>query len=268
MKYFEHESLGFGKPHLAVIACTHGDEIIGKKTLTNLKKIKIEHGTLHFIIAHSLALKKNKRFIKKDLNRSFPGNPQGVLEEKIAHQLTPLLKSMDLVIDIHGTNSGFNFLAIVVKLNKKNRQVLKCLADKKIALIKTKSLTGKPLISICPNSISLEYGPNKLGKNYLRALRDVKLILKKFKFIQNKKNKIQIYQKKELFTVTGNYPVPAIFRQNKKLRDFHLIQKGDFIGSTGKNKLYSNKNFYPIFLGKGRYKKLLALIANKKIVRL
>lgn len=264
MSYYKHEILGSGKPNVAIVACTHGDEPVGKKVLTRLKKIKINRGTLHLIVANPLACQRHRRFIKQDLNRSFPGKSKGNWEEKIAYQLTPILKKMDYVIDIHGTNSNFNFLAILVKLTKKNREILKCLPGKKTAMIKQRSLSGKPLISACPNSISLEYGPSKNGKNYPRALVDIKIIIKKLKLINQANKNQKKYTQKELFIVNGNYPVPPSFKQNDKLHDFRLIKKGDFIGYSGKRELYSKKTFYPIFLGRGRYHKLLALTAIKK----
>jgi succinylglutamate desuccinylase len=267
MEYFTHQIIGSNKPHLAIIACTHGDEIIGKKIFDQLVNIKIAKGSLHLVVANTLAVNKKKRFIKKDLNRSFPGKKNGVLEEKIAYQLTPILKKMDYVIDVHATNSDFKKLIITVHKNKKINEILKVLATKKIAHMQSPALGKKSLISVCKNSFCLEYGPNKTGKNYKVALKDIKLILKKLDIIKKTKP-LRKYNKKELFIVQDSYSVTKNFIQNPKLKDFHLIKKYELIGKVKNKKIYSTKKFYPIFLGKGRYLKTLALVAQKKLIKL
>ncbi|MCG2809538.1 MAG: succinylglutamate desuccinylase/aspartoacylase family protein, partial [Candidatus Portnoybacteria bacterium] len=75
------------KIKVAIIGCVHGDEVIGKKIINELKNLKFKEGSLGFFIANQPALNKNKRFIKQDLNRSFPGNINGIAEEKIAYSL-------------------------------------------------------------------------------------------------------------------------------------------------------------------------------------
>ena len=42
-----------------------------------------------------------------------------------------------------------------------------------------------------------------------------------------------------------------------------LIRKGQKVGTVKKAHVKSDSTFYPLFLGRGRYKKTLALISNK-----
>ena len=80
MKNTTHPNLitiGKGKPYICIIGCLHGDEIIGKKAIDVFKRLNLKRGTITFIIAHSAAMKKNKRFLDRDLNRVFPGKKIG-----------------------------------------------------------------------------------------------------------------------------------------------------------------------------------------------
>lgn len=267
MKYFNYKNVGKSKPNIAIVACTHGDEIIGKKVINHLQNIKIDRGNLHLILANPEAVRKHKRYIGKDLNRSFPGKKNGKLEEKIAYALYPLLEKMDYVIDIHATNSNFKKLIIIVNHTKKIKKILKVLPTDKVAYMQSKNLGKKSLISSNPNSLCLEYGPNKSGKNFKDALKDIKIILKELDILKNKRPNKK-YTQKQLYIVNGSYSVAQNFKQNNKLKDFTLIKKNELIGTIKDKKIYSTKKFYPIFLGKGRYNKTLALTSNKKMMRL
>ncbi|MBU4142367.1 succinylglutamate desuccinylase/aspartoacylase family protein [Patescibacteria group bacterium] len=253
------------KIKVAIVGCVHGDEVIGKKIINELKDLKFKKGSLGFFIANQPALSKNKRFIKQDLNRSFPGNINGVAEEKIAYSLKNKLNKFDVVIDIHATNSNIDKLAIVTRFDSKIKNLLKLIPANKVALIRKNNFGGKALINYVKLGISLEYGPNKSGKNYKKCLKDIKIILTNLELLPGRKN---IFKSKELYTVSGSYEVSNNFRPTNCLKDFQLIKKGQFIGQINQKKIKATKSFYPIFLGKGRYKKTLALTAKKERIEL
>lgn len=263
--YFKEDRIGKGKPTLAIMACLHGDEIAGKKVIEHLKKIELKKGAISLFIGNSEAITKKKRFIEKDLNRSFPGKKNGVLEEKIAYALRPRLGHFDFVVDLHTTNSKMDSLAIVTKLNKKHKDLLKKIPINKVALIGKKVFGGNDMISYCKVGVSLEYGPDKSGRNYKKILKDIKTILSNLNFIEGKK---KVIFKKSLYEVSGVYQVMDKFEQSNKLKDFRLIHKGQAIGQINSVSIKSDSSFYPLFLGKGRYPKTLALISSKKSLTL
>lgn len=246
---------------IVIIGCTHGDEIIGKKVINFFDSVKLEWGSITGVIANKKALARKKRFIDIDLNRSFPGKQFGNNEEVIAYNLKNKLKKYDLCLDIHATNSHFNNAIIITKLNKRIKQLLKLIPVKKVVLMKKKIMKSGALIHHTPLGICLEYGPNKSGANYKYAIQDIYQLLTNLDFLKGKK---KFYIKKELYEVDDIYKVHKNFVPNKILKDFSLIKKGQFIGKLNDEKKFSRKNFYPIFLGKGRYESTLALMANKK----
>ncbi len=253
--------LGNGSPRVAIVGCVHGDEPLGKYVIGSLiTKLEVIRGSVNFFIAHPLALQKHKRFLETDLNRSFPGKKNGSIEEKIAYDLRKILAQFDIVIDIHSTNSNFDSLAIITKYNTKTRNLLEKVPIKNIGLAKPSVFGGNELITHTKFGIALEYGPNKNGDNYPMVTNHVLQILVNLGMITGNK---KMFPKKDVYTISGQYKVPQNFKQNTSLKDFKLIRKGDVIGTANKKLIASTQNFYPIFLGKGRYKKTLSLIATK-----
>lgn len=250
---------------IAIVGCLHGDEVIGKKVIEKLKRLRFEKEVL-FIIANKKALHKKVRYIETDLNRSFPGKIKGTYEEKLALKISEQIKKADLVIDIHATNSNFDSLAIVTRLRGTEKKLLKNIPIKKSMLATKDVFGGRELINNCKLGVALDYGPNKKGSNYKKALTDTKQILINVGALVGEK---QQNDQKDIFEVFDIYKVSDKFTPEKSLRDFKQIKKGDVIGKNKeKDLVYSSKDFYPLFLGKGRYEETLCLMANKKSVTL
>jgi len=257
--------LGQGKPKITIIGCMHGDEIIGKLVIEKLKKIKLKKGTLTLITANCKALKQNKRYIEKDLNRSFTGKKGGKLEECIAFELEKILKSQDAVLDVHATNSDFKELVLLHHLNQSTKQILRFLPIRKVARVGKNIYNGCSLLHCCKNAVCLEFGSDKSGRNYKQALSRVKRFLINLGMLAGQKRR---YLKKELYVVNAEYAVDQDFMQAKTLKDFQKIKKGRFLGSANGRKFYSEYEFYPIFLAPGRYENTLALVGKKKQLKL
>src|SRR3989338_8928832 len=187
-------------PKITVVGGVHGDELIGERVIKILEHQPLHRGTLSLVIAHPLARAKGKRFIKQDLNRSFPGKSQGSLEERIAHKLSRQLSSSDLVVDVHATNSRITSLAIVAKLIPAVCRILCYLPVKKVALIERHVFGGKELIGNIKEGIALEYGPGKSGRNFRRALNHVRILLRNLRMITGP---CRQYPRKTLYRVSG-----------------------------------------------------------------
>lgn len=104
-------------PTMFVSATIHGDEIIGAEIVKRLlarKELKNIRGTLIAIpIVNPFGYNNNIRYLpdRRDLNRCFPGSPNGSLAARIAHTfITEVVKKCDFGVDIHsGAVHRFNF---------------------------------------------------------------------------------------------------------------------------------------------------------------
>lgn len=92
---------------ILVIGGMHGNEPLGPavvKLFRNNPVINVDA-----VLANKQAIEKNCRFVKSDLNRSFPGDSKSKeYELKRAAQLLELTKKYDVVLDFHNTHCPDN----------------------------------------------------------------------------------------------------------------------------------------------------------------
>ena len=103
----------------AIVGGIHGDEVAGWKAALQLKERRDFIGEVLIIPQASIyACKREERYpgygdavngIKyKDLNRNFPGNPNGNVTEKIADAIAQTVKDFDadIIVDLHESRSS------------------------------------------------------------------------------------------------------------------------------------------------------------------
>lgn len=97
-------------PVVWLTACSHGDEVGGIAVIHDIFRLlqrRLLCGALHaFPLMNPIGFESGTRNItisREDLNRSFPGNPNGSLGERIAHRiLNRILETgPSLVLDLH-----------------------------------------------------------------------------------------------------------------------------------------------------------------------
>ncbi|MFH0798469.1 MAG: succinylglutamate desuccinylase/aspartoacylase family protein, partial [Candidatus Woesearchaeota archaeon] len=140
----------------AIVCCVHGNEKYGLETVKRLKR------KAACFVANKEALRMNARFIDADLNRSFPGNPYGNHEERIAFELAAKLSGFDCVIDLHSSSNSCPLFGIITKPD--NISLAMKLGLERLVVMPRGFADGKALIDHAKSGISLEIGPHK-GKD-------------------------------------------------------------------------------------------------------
>ena len=104
---------GKGNRRVCIVTGTHGDELEGQMVCYLVAKylnenIDLLDGTVEIYPAlNPLGIDTIQRGIPNfdlDMNRIFPGNPNGTMAEQAAHLIVEDLKGADLVFDIHSSN--------------------------------------------------------------------------------------------------------------------------------------------------------------------
>lgn len=104
---------GTSPKRICIVTGTHGDELEGQYICFRLNQLinaQLEQldGTVEIYPAlNPLGIDSITRGIPNfdlDMNRIFPGNPEGTMAETVAHALIEDLKGADMVIDIHSSN--------------------------------------------------------------------------------------------------------------------------------------------------------------------
>jgi succinylglutamate desuccinylase len=247
-------------PVVAVVGCVHGDELIGKRVIEDLKKIKLKKGKLVTIIGNEKALKMKRRFIDQDLNRSFPGKENGNYEQRIAFNLKKKMEEVDFAIDIHSTVTKVKDLVIITKFNREVSELLKSLTPKRVALMKS-HIGKKALTYYCKAGISLEYGKDNNISVQRKILEDIMIMLARLEMVDYEFKEKKY--KPELYRIKGTVRKKEKFKLNDVIENFKLVKERSLIASNGKEKEHAKESFYPILFGKNSYRDIYGFAAKK-----
>jgi hypothetical protein len=91
---------------IMVMGGLHGDETLGIDLVKLIRNKPI--AGIEAIFGNPMATSVNARYIDQDLNRVFPGKPDGCLEEVRAYQIMKIVEGYDFIIDFHNTTSDLN----------------------------------------------------------------------------------------------------------------------------------------------------------------
>lgn len=145
-----------GDIKLTVVCCLHGDEVFGQKVFEAYRARITALSGVQFILANEEALERQVRFVESDLNRSFPGNLRGNLEQRLAAELMATVGDSEYVLDIHTTTSDIKMTPIVSKLSERVRMMLNLCQSQEIVLM-SKQIANHSLIGNVAAGVSLEF---------------------------------------------------------------------------------------------------------------
>jgi succinylglutamate desuccinylase len=228
---------------------THGDEKIGFAIAKELEKLKLIKRNFTVQIANKKACELNKRYVDQDLNRSFPGKQNGNHEQKLAYTLSPIIKSADIVIDIHSTTSDLKDALIVTKINKKTLEYIKIIQPKYVLIMS--ATKNNALISQAKVGIAFEYGKDKDQLALKKIVSGIKKLLKHLGLIEHMESKSNV--KTSYFNVTSVVPKPKGYKLSKTVKNYKLVKKGQVYARQGKEVLVAKNDFYPILFGEKNY---------------
>ena len=104
---------GPGEPEVVVVAGVHGDEKSGVRAVRRLREADLElQRGVAFVLANPAAIEAGERYLDSDLNRVFPGDPNGDREERIAARLCEFVEGRT-TLSLHGTEAQPTPFALV-----------------------------------------------------------------------------------------------------------------------------------------------------------
>jgi succinylglutamate desuccinylase len=250
-----------------VVGSTHGHERIGLEVIKELKKLKIPNDILEFEVGNPEASFKNVPLIESDLNRVFPGDSNGTYEERRAYELSPKIKSADIVIDIHSTNTtdlSSESMLIVTKYDEATKKVVDIMNPPVLLVMKYKG--DNALISQAKVGIAFEYGNDKSESVLAATLYDIgKLLFNLGLLVNNPYTNIRPPTETKVFEVydsfnkdfTGRYALdPAV-------ENFKTVNRGKVVCVTeAGQQILANEDFVPILFGESRYTEILGFKAR------
>lgn len=141
------EDLGEGDPELAIVGGIHGDEPCGEHAIKRLvADDPAVNQSVRLVLANEAALARNVRFVDEDLNRAFPGDPEGdTHESRLAAELIRTLRGCT-VFSLHSTQSYAAPFALVDELVGPTRSLSQSLSIE--AVVETAAFSVGRLIAV------------------------------------------------------------------------------------------------------------------------
>ncbi|MBY0538160.1 succinylglutamate desuccinylase/aspartoacylase family protein [Patescibacteria group bacterium] len=253
---------------ILIIGSTHGHERIGLQVIEELRKLNLYPNQVEFIVGNPKASELGVPFTEGDLNRVFPGKPDGNYEERRAFELSEKILQADLVIDIHSTKTtdlGENSMIIVTKYDEETKRVLELISPPKVLIMRHKS--DNALVSQAKIGIAFEYGLDDSESVMNATVHDIAAILMSYGLI----NQNPFSNPREVST-SSVYDVYDAFKKNfegdyvlsKEIENFKQINVGQVVCTTNSNEeIIAEEDFYPILFGNNRYKDILGFKAQK-----
>ncbi len=168
----------YGEPseaRLAVIGSQHGNEPFGRDVIERLVGEYGDDPRLGMIVANEEALAVEAQFIDEDLNRTYPGDPDGNHEQRLAHRISSLLRETPLVLDLHTTVSDVNVFPIIVRFRPEEQRLINATDYTEIAFMDLEhGGTNSGLGNFPGGGIALEFGNRYVGESFDQAYAEVR----------------------------------------------------------------------------------------------
>ncbi len=241
---------------------THGTEQIGANVINHFRKLIGDNDNLHYTIANPEALSRGVRFIESDLNRVFPGKPDGSFEERIAYNLHPVIKSYDVVIDIHSTESGLRSAIIITKVTEETIALIRETNAKYVLLMDITK--GNSLISDARIGIGFEYGPDTSHKALSGTIGGISLMLKSLGFPVETTSKPT--KSKVVFRIGESLPKRDGFTALNTITNYTMVQKGQPYAHNAQTggQLTARNDFYPILFNEPRHTDIFGFVGQRE----
>ncbi len=240
---------------------THGDELAGKRVADGISERypQLLKNGLDIIIANELAYQQGKRYVDSDLNRVFPGKPDGNYEERRAYELAPIVSSYDFVIDVHSTESGTEDTVIVTKIDEETKDALIAVSPRYILFMNIKP--DKSLISRAKVGIAFEMGKDADEKTVEKTMQGIESLLTYAKLTSVEKT---LGHRTEAFEVFQEIVKPKNARLNADIKNFHRIETGSiYAKSKDGSPIKAEFDFYPVIFGNDNYETIFGFAARK-----
>src|SRR5690606_33906976 len=105
-------------PHLLITAGVHGDEFEGiaatRRLITTIEPKTLRGRVTLIPVVNESAFLRGERTAEDglDLARTCPGNAEGSITQRLAHELSALIRSADYYIDLHSGGRAMSILPL------------------------------------------------------------------------------------------------------------------------------------------------------------
>lgn len=254
-----------GAPSLTLSSLVHGNEIIGIYVLNQVfseilsGSIKIQK-PIAMIAANRAAALAEKRFLDRDLNRSFDRDGQSTREDRICRLIEPILAQSAYTLDLHQTILGTESPFFIFRAHKKGFDFAAALsADLPVVTFSNvqASADGRSLSEsvIERGSVALTLELGKAGYDRHQLERGVALCKRAIEASSLDLDANNL-EKNKLYRIEWSYrPSSKAASLDPGWQNFSPITKGQRLGVDGEQEILSQIDGKMLFPKYGEYAK-------------
>ena len=261
----EIHDLGDGDPEVAVVGGIHGDEPCGPRAVERLLDADLEvERPVRLIVANEAALAAGDRYLDADLNRAFPGNPDGAAHEvRLAADLIDALDGCT-TLAIHSTQSYAEPFAVVDSMDEVTRAVAPHLPVD--AVIQTDAFTEGRLIEH-PHTLEVEAGLQGsdsaadnaywLSRAFLAATGAISAPGADGVLDAGGREDVAVFRLRE------RIPKPVADSYEVFAHNFERVAAGERFAAADGEPLLADEPFYPVLLSSNGYRDQFGYVADR-----
>ncbi|WP_439026949.1 succinylglutamate desuccinylase [Haloarchaeobius sp. DT45] len=250
--------LGDGEPEVAVVAGVHGDEPCGVHAVeTLLDRSPNLDRAVKFVVANEAAVERCVRYVEEDLNRAFPGYPDGDTHEKrlaydLAHELTGCR-----VLALHSTQSHDEPFAVVDGVDDVVREV--CPGLPLAAIVETGRYVEGRIFNSVPQTIEVECGLQGSEDAKRNAVHLTESFLTAVGALPGTipPRRVPIYR------LTDRVPKVAADEYEVFAANFERVESGEAFAAVDGESRVAEEEFYPVLLSAYGYEDVFGYAAEK-----
>jgi len=253
-----------GEPEVTVIGGVHGDEPTGVEVIRELREKSIEYKRpIQLVIGNPRAVEECKRYVDADLNRVFPGDKNGKLEEQIASKIMDVIDGTT-VLSIHTTHSSDSPFAI---LDTKNERLDRIVEELSVPYAVDPSPMDVNSLSQYGDVIEIEAGLQYSDKAVRQARQIVHQFLNNMGVLDYSSEDVtstEYFEMLESVKKPENSPDKGCdVLYDFRAENFEIVESGEVYAEYQSKKLEAESAFYPILMSKCGYEGIFGFKGRK-----
>jgi predicted deacylase len=252
------EQLGEGDPEVAVVGGIHGDEPAGVAAVESLLSERPEVARpVEFVVANERAVDRNRRYIESDLNRAFPGDPDGDHEQRLAHRLAA--EAADCTtLALHTTQSYEGPFALVDAVDDLARTV--CPRLPVDAVVEVGETEGRVFAAV-PDTVEVECG----YQGSAAAERNARAVTREFLAATGVLPDEGTSRRTDLPVFRLSDPVPKREAQEYEMyaENFEKVFAGERFAAADGEAVVAEEPFHPVLMSAYGYEDVFGYAAER-----
>lgn len=254
------ERLGTGTPEVAIIGGIHGDEPCGVRAVEQIAADAPDvERPVALVVANERALDAGERYVEEDLNRAFPGDPDGdTHESRLAARITEKFGDCT-TLSMHSTQSYQGVFAIVDGLDEFARETCPRLSVD--AVVDAGEHTDGRLFRGVPQTIEVECGYQGSDQAATNATRIAREFLGAVGALPDAARPVS--EGLPVFRLRDPVPKTDGERYEVYASNFEPVSAGTPFAAADGMDLVAEDDFYPVLMSSDGYEHLFGYAADR-----